>query len=113
MRNLLISFVLCGMAGVALADCPAAPIAPTQTRPAAEVISSAAAQAALETAAAQARPVMLPASVHNSATQIMGAPHAPGPAVTEPPRHGSRLAMVLAAVGVMLLIVLRRVGASN
>jgi hypothetical protein len=116
MRNLIFSLMLCGVAGAASAGaasvgCPAAPVAPAQVRPAKELISSAAAQAPLDTAAAQTAAVMMPASVHAGSTQLMGAPPAPGAPLNEPPRRGSRLAMVLAALGVMLLIVLRQVGA--
>ena len=114
MRNFLITLVLCGVTGIAAAaaaGCPATPVAAPQTRPAAELISSAAARAPLDTAADHTAPVMLPASVHAGATQVMGAAHAPSQAPAETPRHGSRFAMVLAGLGVMLLIVLRRVGA--
>ena len=117
MRNLLFSLMLCGVAGVASAGCPAvpaasaAPAAAAQIRPGKELISSAAAQAPHDTAAAPTAAVMMPASVHAGSTQLMGAPPAPGPASPEPPRRGSPLAMVLAALGVMVLIVLRRVGA--
>jgi hypothetical protein len=113
MRNLLMTLVLCGLAQLAFATagCPAATIARPDAPPAAELISSAAAQAPLGTAAAQPAPMMVPASVHASGTQVMGGP--PNAAITESPRRGSRLAMVLAAVGVMLVMVLRRIGASD
>ena len=55
---------------------------------------------------------MIPAAVHSSATQVMGGPPSPGEPMNESPRRGSRPAMVLAALGLMLVIVLRRLGAS-
>jgi hypothetical protein len=113
MRNLLMTLVLCGVAQFAAAStgCPATVVAQPETPPAAELISSAAAQAPLGTAASQRAPMMVAASVHASGTQVMGGP--PNAAITESPRRGSRLAMVLAALGVMLVIVLRRIGASD
>ena len=113
MRNLLLTLVFCGVVQLASAsaECPATPIAPTQTRPAAELISSAAAQAPLATTPGQPDAVMLPASVHGNATHLMGWP--PGAPAAESPRRGSRLALVLAALGVMLVIVVRRIGASS
>jgi hypothetical protein len=113
MRNLLITLVLCAAAQLASAGCPATPVVPPQAAPAAELISSAVPRAPLDAAAAQPGPVMIPASVHAHGTQAMGAPRAPGPALTENPREGSRLTMVLAALGVMLVIVFRRLAASN
>ena len=114
MRNLLIALVVCAITGVAsAAGCPATAAVSPQTRPAAELISAAAAQTPLATAADQTGAVMLPASVHARATQVMGAPSAPGTPEGETPRHGSRLAMVLAGLGVMLVIVLRWLGASS
>ena len=113
MRNLLITLLLCGVVqAAASAGCPAAPVAPPQGRPAAELISSAAAQGPVGTAAAQPAGMMVPASVHAGPTQVMGGPPGAVP-MNESPRRGSRLAMVLAAVGVMLVIVLRRLGASG
>lgn len=111
MRKLLMTLVLFGAAQLAFAsvECAAPAAAPAGTRPAAELISSAAAQAPRGTAAAEPADMMIPASVHTSGTQVMGGP--PGAPMPEQPRHGSRLAMVLAAVGVMLVIVLRRIGA--
>lgn len=117
MRNLLMTLVLCAVAqfASAAAECPAPATASTEKRPAAELISSAAAQPPIATAAAQPAAMMVPASVHGNPTQVMGA--APRGALAESPgespRRGSRLAMVLAAVGVMLVIVLRRLGAST
>jgi hypothetical protein len=113
MRNLLMTLVLCGVAQLASAatGCPATVVAQPDARPAAELISSAAAQAPLGSAAAQQSPMMVPASVHASGTQVMGGP--PTGTMTESPRRGSRLAMVLAAVGVMVVMVLRRIGASD
>ena len=113
MRNLLMTLVLCGVAQLAsaAAGCPATVVAQPETPPAAELISSAAAQAPIGTAAAQRANMMVPASVHASGTQVMGGP--PNEAVPETPHRGSRLAMVLAAVGVMLVMVLRRIGASD
>jgi hypothetical protein len=113
MRNLLMTLVLCGVAQLASAatGCPATVVAQPETPPAAELISSAAAQAPLGSAAAQRAPMMVPASVHASGTQVMGGP--PSGAITESPRRGSPLAMVLAAVGVMVVMVLRRIGASD
>jgi hypothetical protein len=116
MRNLLMTLVLCGVAqfASAAAECPAPAAASTDKRPAAELISSAAAQPPIATAAAQPAAMMVPASVHANPTQVMGG--APRGALAESsgePRRGSRLAMVLAAVGVMLVIVLRRLGAST
>lgn len=55
--------------------------------------------------------MMVPASVHASSTQVMGGP--PSGTISESPHRGSRLAMVLAAVGVMVVMVLRRIGASD
>jgi hypothetical protein len=114
MRNLLITLVVCAITGVAsAAGCPATTVASPQARPAAELISAAAAQTPLATAAEHTGAVMLPASVHSRATQVMGAPGAPDASEGETPRHGSRLAMVLAGLGVMLVIVLRWLGASR
>ena len=113
MRNLLITLVLCAAAQLASAGCPATALAPSQSSPAAELISSAAAQPPLDAAAGQPGPVMIPASVHANPTQVMGAPRAPGAAASEPQPHGSRLAMVLAGLGAMLVIVLRRLAAAN
>jgi hypothetical protein len=113
MRNLLFTLVLCAAAQLASAGCPATAVVPAQTAPAAELISSAAPHVPLDAAAAQPGPVMIPASVQAHNTQVMGAPHAPGPAVTEAPREGSRLTLVLAALGAMLVIVLRRLAAFN
>lgn len=116
MRNLLVTLVLCGVAQLAsaAAECPAPAAASTEKRPAAELISSAAAQPPIATAAAQPAAMMVPASVHANPTQIMGAPRGSlAESQGESPRRGSPLAMVLAAVGVMLVIVLRRLGAST
>lgn len=113
MRKLLITMVLGGIAQVALADCRAIEAAAPQARPPAELISSAAAQAPAGTGAAQAKAVMLPASVHGTATQVMGGPPGSAPQPADAPRHHSSLAMVLAALGVMLVIVLRRLGAAD
>lgn len=117
MRNLLMTLGLCGIAQLAFAatECPAPAAALAEKRPAAELISAAAAQAPIGAAAAKQAALMVPASVHASPTQVMGA--ARGDVLAESPqdapRRGSRLAMVLAAVGVMLVIVLRRLGAST
>lgn len=113
MRNLLMTLVLCGLAHLASAStgCPATVVAQPDTPPAAELISSAAAQSRVGTTAAQRVPMMVPASVHASGTQVMGGP--PNDAVNESPRHGSPVVMVLAAVGVMLVMVLRRIGATD
>lgn len=113
MRNLLMTLVLCGVAQLASAStgCPATVVAQPETPPQAELISSAAAQAPLGAAAAQRAPMMVPASVHASGTQVMGGP--PDGTMTEAPRRGSPVAMVLAAVGVMVVMVLRRIGTSD
>ena len=113
MRNLLMTLVLCGVAQWASAatECAAPAVATPAARPAAELISSAAAQAPRATPAAEPGDMMIPASVHTGGTQVMGGP--PSASMQEEPRHGSRLAMVLAAVGVMLVIVVRRIAASS
>lgn len=115
MRNLLMTLVLCGVAQLASAStgCPATVVAQPETPPAAELISSAAAQSRLGPATAQRPPTMLPASVHASGAQVMGGPPSEAITESESPRRGSRLAMVLAAVGVMVVMVLRRIGASD
>ena len=113
MRNLLTILVLCGAAqwASATADCPAPVSTRPEARPAAELISSAAAQAPLGPIAAQAS-LRGPAAGRSTSTQVMGGPPRGAGTPDESPRRGSRLAMVLAAVGVMLVIVLRRIGAS-
>lgn len=116
MRNLLITLLLCGIAQFASAAASAECAAPTVAQPeqrGAQLISAAAAQPPIATAAAQPATMMVPASVRANGTQVMGGP--PGQSIAEAapesPRRGSRLVMMLAAVGVMLVIVLRRVGA--
>jgi hypothetical protein len=117
MRNLLIAFAFCGLAPFAWAsaDCPSTTTATHHTRPAAaEFIASAAAQAPIATAAvAEPAALVLPASVHDHPTQVMGGPPGPAASMPEEPHRHSRVQLVLASLGLMLVIVLRRLAASD